>query len=485
MKQSLFFALLPWIIVAVLLSTAPQMGVLAAGIALVTLLVLKIEALKKRSFFCWGTLFVLTLVLVNGLCVHHQGVLENSDAFLAASFVGVSVLSVMKQGLSMWQQGHRFWAEVKRLPPLDSPFLKGNFAPVTEELTGNELEIEGFIPVELTGMYVRNGPNPQFPPYTYTYPHDGDGMLHAVMLEHGWVQYKNRFVETEDLRFEKRAGKALFGGVALATPPDPRCVVGRRETSPFKNTASEWVVPQGNEWLAFSPGKTAYRLDNDFNTLGTLDVKAAGLSDFGNIAMEHFILLWNKDVASIRLQSKTQAELCHHIATPGTAIQLINAFELGEHIKLHYLSPRGLCEGTIDVTTLLFHEDLLYPGAFGFPTFSGERQGQSYRYVYLLEQSKTSLAGVFNVLSKFNLITHENEHFNIPNHWELDEACFVPKQEKSTEDEGYLMLFVFNRSRKKSGFVILDAKAPNAAPLSIVKLPCRVPHGLHGAWRWN
>ncbi len=44
----------------------------------------------------------------------------------------------------------------------DLPFhMKGNFAPVMEELTETNLEVTGTIPPELSGLYVRNGSNPR------------------------------------------------------------------------------------------------------------------------------------------------------------------------------------------------------------------------------------------------------------------------------------------------------------------------------------
>ena len=42
------------------------------------------------------------------------------------------------------------------------PFhLRGNFAPVFEEVTAEDLPCEGEIPRELDGLFVRNGPNPK------------------------------------------------------------------------------------------------------------------------------------------------------------------------------------------------------------------------------------------------------------------------------------------------------------------------------------
>ena len=39
-------------------------------------------------------------------------------------------------------------------------FLQGNFAPVHEETTADNLKVIGTLPPEMDGMFVRNGPNP-------------------------------------------------------------------------------------------------------------------------------------------------------------------------------------------------------------------------------------------------------------------------------------------------------------------------------------
>jgi len=45
------------------------------------------------------------------------------------------------------------------------PFLKGNFAPVTEEFISYRCDVSGRIPDELLGgQYIRNGGNPVYPP---------------------------------------------------------------------------------------------------------------------------------------------------------------------------------------------------------------------------------------------------------------------------------------------------------------------------------
>ena len=41
-----------------------------------------------------------------------------------------------------------------------SPYLSGNYAPVTDEVTAFDLQVIGELPAELNGRYLRNGPNP-------------------------------------------------------------------------------------------------------------------------------------------------------------------------------------------------------------------------------------------------------------------------------------------------------------------------------------
>ncbi len=79
------------------------------------------------------------------------------------------------------------------------PFhLRGNFAPVHEELTALDLPVRGRIPEGLNGRFLRNGPNPRdgASPHWFV----GDGMIHGVRLEEGRAAwYRNRWVRTRAL----------------------------------------------------------------------------------------------------------------------------------------------------------------------------------------------------------------------------------------------------------------------------------------------
>src|ERR1044072_3386015 len=92
-----------------------------------------------------------------------------------------------------------------------NPFLQGHFAPVSEEVTADDLPVLGKLPSEMDGMFVRNGPNPQFPPIKNYHVFEGDGMLHGVRIRDGRASYRNRYIRTAAWQAEKAAGKALYG----------------------------------------------------------------------------------------------------------------------------------------------------------------------------------------------------------------------------------------------------------------------------------
>jgi carotenoid cleavage dioxygenase len=127
---------------------------------------------------------------------------------------------------------------------LDDPYLRGLFAPVTDECTIEDLPIAGTLPADLEGIYVRNGSNPRFRPEGHYHWFDGDGMLHAVHFEGGRATYRNRYVRTSGLAEDAAAGRALRTGILER--PRFKAKDGR----PFKDTANTDVIYHAGQLLA-------------------------------------------------------------------------------------------------------------------------------------------------------------------------------------------------------------------------------------------
>ena len=72
--------------------------------------------------------------------------------------------------------------------------------------------VEGDLPDDLYGVYLRNTENPLHPAIVRYHPFDGDGMIHKVSFRDGKVSYRNRFVRTDGLLAEQEAGRSLWAG---------------------------------------------------------------------------------------------------------------------------------------------------------------------------------------------------------------------------------------------------------------------------------
>jgi carotenoid cleavage dioxygenase len=138
----------------------------------------------------------------------------------------------------------------------ENPYIAGAYAPTTDELTLGGLEVvEGRIPDDLNGVYVRNGPNPQYEPQGRYHWFDGDGMVHAVHFAEGQATYRNRWIRTDGFEREREAGEGLWKGIMEPWEQNP-------EGFPEKDTANTDVVFHHDRLLAlwYRAGKP-YALD--------------------------------------------------------------------------------------------------------------------------------------------------------------------------------------------------------------------------------
>lgn len=136
----------------------------------------------------------------------------------------------------------------------DLPFyLRGMHAPVFEEVEATDLPIEGALPPEIDGLFLRNGPNPTNgdPGHWFL----GDGMLHGVELRGGRaLRYRNRFVQTY-----RRLGA------------DVRYVDDEANFDFTAGVANTHVIEHAGRILALVENGFPWEVDRDLDTLGCYD----------------------------------------------------------------------------------------------------------------------------------------------------------------------------------------------------------------------
>ena len=63
------------------------------------------------------------------------------------------------------------------------------------------------------------------------------------------------------------------------------------------------------------------------------------------------------------------------------------------------------------------------------------------------------------------------------------ELTFVPDPtRRHREDGGWLIGFVHDDHRNEGDLIVLDAAALDRPPIATVRVPRRIPYGLHGTW---
>ena len=141
--------------------------------------------------------------------------------------------------------------ESANLPTEGQFFQRGNYAPVPDELTEYDLPVEGAIPPELDGWYLRNGPNPrEATGHWFT----GDGMIHGVRIEGGAAKwYRNRWVRTDSFA-------------------DPFPLYREDGTRDLRAAvANTHVVNHAGKTLALVESSLPYEVTNDLETVGCYD----------------------------------------------------------------------------------------------------------------------------------------------------------------------------------------------------------------------
>jgi len=130
-------------------------------------------------------------------------------------------------------------------------YLTGILAPAPTETEARALDVIGALPPALSGVYLRNGPNPH-PGEDPGHAWAGQGMLHGVRISDGRAEwYRNRWVKTKE-----HSGAYDF----FAADRD------RSVTS-----ANTHVIPYDGRILALAEAGLPYEVDRDLNTVGPYD----------------------------------------------------------------------------------------------------------------------------------------------------------------------------------------------------------------------
>jgi len=186
-------------------------------------------------------------------------------------------------------------------------------------------------------------------------------------------------------------------------------------------------------------------------------------------------------------------------ADPFFVFHFGNGFERGGHLFLDYVrhdrlnlgyaansqKPPTLHRMSIDLGNHKITDTEIANMVVEFPRINDLRNALPTRYVYLPTLTDTLRianppSATFNTMMKVNTETGDIVRHDFGNRVD-GEATFIPRG-SGGEDDGYLAIYAFDPVNRTSDLVLLDAAHVDAEPVAVIRMPQRVPQGLHGNW---
>lgn len=137
---------------------------------------------------------------------------------------------------------------------------------------------------------------------------------------------------------------------------------------------------------------------------------------------------------------------------------------------------------TIDLSADIVGEQILADRDLEFPRIDERLVGRPNRFGYtavdLDVTGGTSRGGIL----KHDLASGTTETVDLGVGSGQNEAVFVPRDDASAEDDGWLLCLAYSPETDRSRLEIRHAQALADGPVATVELPRRVPFGFHGNW---
>ena len=449
----------------------------------------------------------------------------------------LKVSGVMLGGLAVTSMG----VDMLGITTKKNYYLQGNYAPVKNLISETGLKVTGQIPKDLSGLFVRNGPNPMGAVNEKKHHWFlGEGMLHGIRLDSGnALWYKNKLVDGNDSNANtsviSHGGKIYAIVEAGGYPVEIDQDLNSLNTKPFYGNSNEGftahpkIDPDTNEMHAM-----CYDYANNFDTVNYVVIDQNGSHKktqsipFESRSMMHecaitknYMLVFDLSVVfdlyklgrgyfPFSWDDNHQSRI-GLLSRNGDSNE-VKWFEIDRTYFFHTFNAHEDANGNVIVTAAAYGRlfDTDWNGPFTesppqltkwelntksgqatstrlddrsveFPRINPSLVGKSNQYAYALASSNL-IEPDFKEIVKYDFKNDTSEVYEYGPGKFGAEPVFVAAEGTKSEDEGYLLSLVYNQETDKSDLIILNAKEPKSGPLATVHLPQRVPHGFRGEW---
>lgn len=154
-------------------------------------------------------------------------------------------------------------------------------------------------------------------------------------------------------------------------------------------------------------------------------------------------------------------------------------------VDFDHVPASNLWRFTIDLQTKKVDVDVLIERACEFPTMNPQNVGRDYRYLYLGAAHGTTGNAPLQALIKRDRQTGEEQLWSAAPRGFGGEPLFVSRPGAEQEDDGWILLWLYNAERDRTELAIFNAQDITPGPIAKLNLKHRVPYGLHGSFTSN
>ncbi|WP_107669130.1 carotenoid oxygenase family protein [Cyanothece sp. BG0011] len=146
------------------------------------------------------------------------------------------------------------------------------------------------------------------------------------------------------------------------------------------------------------------------------------------------------------------------------------------------LDPGQIYRFKIDLNKETIDPEMLESRCCEFSDIHPNNVGRNYRYLFIGTAHKNQGNAPLQAILKLDLLTGKKQVHSFAPQGYVGEPIFVPKPKATREDEGWVLVMVYDGDKHRSDIVILDGENLEKEAIATLHLKHHIPYGLHGNW---
>ncbi|MEO0769582.1 MAG: carotenoid oxygenase family protein [Cyanobacteria bacterium J06649_4] len=151
-------------------------------------------------------------------------------------------------------------------------------------------------------------------------------------------------------------------------------------------------------------------------------------------------------------------------------------------VDFDHVPASQLWRFTVDLSTEQVEVEKLIERPCEFPTLHPRTVGREHRYLYLGATHGEIKNAPLQALIKRDMVTGEEQLWSAAPRGFGGEPLFVARPGAKAEDDGWVLLWIYNAAGDRTELAIFNAQNITPGPIATLKLKHHIPYGLHGSF---